>query len=132
MTQAEAIRLVAVLAASFRQDVTDETAVLWANDLIPFELTDGLEAADITRKTSVFMPSLAEFLAIMRDCRNSRLETRALPSVGKCCDDQGFGHFYRDHADDAMRERVKALLKVPTDRRKDTTILEAFAEIVGR
>lgn len=132
MTSAEAVRLIAVLASSFRQDISDETAVLWAKDLVAFELSDGLEAADICRQTAVFMPSLAEFLALVRDCRNTRISNiRELPGSGSnCCDGEGFGHFYRNHADEDMRERVRALLQMPK-RRRDTTILEAFAKVVG-
>lgn len=132
MNQGEAIRVVAMLAAGFRQDVTDETAVLWARDLVPFDLTDALEAADIARQTSVFMPSAMEFVALVRDCRNVRVleETKALPSVPiGCCDGQGFGHFYREHASEEMKGRVRKLLEAPK-RRRDTTILEAFATVV--
>ena len=132
MNQGEAIRVVAMLAAGFRQDVTDETGVLWARDLVPFDLTDALEAADIARQTSVFMPSAMEFVALVRDCRNVRVleETKALPQAKHgCCDGEPFAHFYQVHASDEWKGRIRALLESQPGRR-DTTILEAFATVV--
>lgn len=82
MKPSEAARLVAVLAAYWPgTDVRDETAQLWENELLPFEITDGMEAARLFGRSGMFMPSLAEFLDGIRECRNDRLreERAALP-----------------------------------------------------
>lgn len=81
-------------------------------------------------------PQTADLKAALREVQAERtLETPALPSfdgVPPCCRRQGFGHFYRDHADDAMRERVQALLVIPERARPETIVIrEAFARIVG-
>jgi hypothetical protein len=135
MTSAEAIRLIAVLASYFRQEVSDETAVLWSKDLVSFYLDDGLEAAELAGKTQVYMPNLAEFLALIRDVRNTRIvmDRLELPSnVPDCCKDQPFAHWYQTHADDDMKARVQALLVVPPRARPETIVIrEAFARVVG-
>lgn len=80
-------------------------------------------------------PQTADLKATLREVMHERtLETPALPAhTGEdCCRGQGFGHFYRDHADDAMRARVDALLVVPKRARPETiAIHEAFARVVG-
>lgn len=79
-------------------------------------------------------PQTADLKATLREVQHERDLTRpALPAhLGdKCCIGQGFGHFYRDHADDEMRSRVDALLTEPKDKRADTTIRSAFAEMIG-
>ena len=133
MTQADAIRLVNVLGSYFRQEIAEETAVLWAKELLAWELSDGLEAAELAGKTQVYMPTLAEFLAMVRDVRNVRVVMRPeLPSVGECCRGQGFGHFYRDHASKADRGRVDALMAKAKANPKphQRVILEAFLKAV--
>lgn len=135
MTDADAIRLVQMLAAAFRQDVSEETAIQWAADLREFELSDGLEAVSLARQTQVYMPSLAELRAIIRDCRNVRVVMRpALPSVQSCCQGQWFGHFYRDHATETQRASVDALIAKAKDapKKDERVVLEAFLELVGR
>jgi len=81
-------------------------------------------------------PQTADLKATLIEVTNERtLHTPALPpfdGVPMCCRNMGFGHFYRDHADGQMRARVDALLQIPKDKRRDTTILRSFAEIVGR
>lgn len=138
MTHDEAVELIAVLASYFRQEVSDETAVLWSRELVPFDLQDGLEAAEIFGKAQKFMPDLATLLAYIRDIRNTRLlaETPSLMSGPDCCEGQTFGHFYRDHAPDHRgedwRPRVDALLQMPKRYRADrVAIREAFARMVG-
>lgn len=106
MTVAEAIRLVAVLGASFRQDVSEETAVLWAQDLVPYDLTDGVEAADIARRTSIYMPSVAEFLALVRDCRNTRVAERALPAQSSGQEGVSFRDWWETQ-DEEMQARFR-------------------------
>ena len=134
MTTADAIRLVRMLAAAFRQEVPEETAVQWAADLTEYELSDGLEAVELARQTQVYMPSLAELRSFIRDIRNTRVVMRpALPSVGACCDGQGFGHAYRDHFNDDQRaahDRLIAEAKThpPKDRR---AVLEGYLKLVG-
>lgn len=80
-------------------------------------------------------PQTADLKAALREVQHERaLETPALPAyTGEdCCRGQGFGHFYRDHADDAMRARVDALLVVPKRAKPETIALaEAFARVVG-
>ena len=135
MTDADAIRLVRMLAAAFRQDVPEETALQWAADLREFELSDGLEAVELARQTQVYMPSLAELRALIRDCRNVRVVTRpALPEMASCCQGQWFGHAYRDHFTDAQREQVDGLIAKAKDapKRDERVILEAFLELVGK
>lgn len=135
MTHDQAVELIAVLASYFRQEVSDETAVLWSKELAPFDLEDGLEAAELAGKTQIYMPNLAEFLGLIRDIRNTRIvmDRLELPSnVPECCRGQGFGHFYRDHADEDIKARVRTLLQIPKRLHHDeSVILEAFARIVG-
>lgn len=82
MTEPEALRLVAMLTSYFRQELSDETAMLWAHELVAYEIRDGMEAAQILGTAGRFMPSLAEFVDAIRDCRNVRLrrEAPALPA----------------------------------------------------
>jgi hypothetical protein len=80
MRQAEALRLVAMLASEFRTEVSDETGILWARQLMPYELEDGLEAVDILAKGTAFMPQGPKpLLDLIKDIRTQRLQQRALP-----------------------------------------------------
>lgn len=81
MTNAEALQLVAVLTAYYRQEIADETAMLWARELTSFEVEDGMEAAHILGTSGRFLPPLADYLDTIRECRNDRLkrERLALP-----------------------------------------------------
>jgi hypothetical protein len=82
MTQAEALRLVAMLASEFRTEVSDETGILWARQLMPYDLEDGLEAVDILAKGTAFMPQGPKpLLDLMKDIRLQRLGRKALPSM---------------------------------------------------
>jgi hypothetical protein len=81
-------------------------------------------------------PQTADLKATLREVQAERVrETPVLLSyegVPPCCRGQGFGHWYRDHADDDMRARVDALLVIPPRARPETIVLrEAFARVVG-
>lgn len=78
MTNAEALQLVAVLTAYYRQELADETAMLWARELTEFQIEDGMEAAHILGISGRFMPPLVDFLDTIRDCRNDRLKRERL------------------------------------------------------
>jgi hypothetical protein len=82
MTQAEALRLVAMLASEFRTEVSDETGILWARQLMPFDIQDGLEAVDILAKGTAFMPQGPKpLLDLIKDIRITRLRQRELPAM---------------------------------------------------
>jgi hypothetical protein len=80
MRQSEAAMLVAELAAYWPSSkVTTETSELWESALAPYDIEDGREAVQLLGVTRIYMPSLAEFSAVIRDCRNVRVANRALP-----------------------------------------------------
>lgn len=80
MTNAETLRVIAVLTAYFRQELSDETAVLWAQELTDYEVVDGLEAARYCGTSNRFMPSLREFTDAILAARYARLsKTATLP-----------------------------------------------------
>lgn len=136
MKQSEAVRVVHALAAAFRSELPEETVVIWARQLMPFDVADGLEAVEILSTTQAFMPSSTKLLLdMMADIRRVRGErTPALPDVREgCCRGQWFGHAYREHFNDREREQAdkliaKAKSNPPMDRR---VVLEAFLKLVG-
>lgn len=72
MTQPEALRIVAMLTAYHRQELSNETALLWAQEIVEFELEDAMEATRLLGIAVKFMPSLATFIEAIRECRNER------------------------------------------------------------
>lgn len=76
MTNADALRVIAMLTAYFRQDLSDETAALWSNELLRYDVRDGIEAAKLLGAHRKFMPSLAEFVEGIRECVRDRDATR--------------------------------------------------------
>lgn len=80
MTDADALRVVAALTAYFRQELSNETAVLWAEAARGYDLQDGLHAAREFGLQAQFMPSLAQFLQTIEDTERLRRhnETPAL------------------------------------------------------
>jgi hypothetical protein len=81
-------------------------------------------------------PQTADLKAALTEVAGERaLQVPALPSVDgvpPCCRGQGAGHWYREHADDVMRERTKKLLAIEKrSRGRDRTIQMAFARMVG-
>lgn len=112
MTDAESLRLVAMLTSYFRQELSDETAVLWARELRSFEPVDGMEAAQILGTMGRFMPSLAEFVDAVRDCRNQRLK-REVPALPPSHDYRGrpytLAEHLATHPDDDAKVRGLAL-----------------------
>jgi hypothetical protein len=77
----EAAKVVGVLAAYFPgARLGEETVTLWAREVQAFEFADGVEAAEVLGTFKDRLPSLAEFVASVQDCRNARLAKRpALP-----------------------------------------------------
>jgi hypothetical protein len=84
MTLSDALRLVAVLGDYYRQGLTEKTAALWARELVPFEIEDGLEAVTILGTAGRVMPTLRDLIDTVRECRNDRRrrERTALPGEG--------------------------------------------------
>lgn len=110
MTNAEALRVVAMFAAYFRQELSDETAVLWAKEMVPFELADAMEAARVLGLVGGFNFTISALVDATRDERNVRVsaERKALPSPAyNTSDFCTMTEFLRTHPD--MRERVKRL-----------------------
>lgn len=107
MTDADALRVVAVLTSYFRQELSDETAVLWARSLRPYEVEDAQEAAVVLGQGLRFMPALAEFVIAVQECRTDRLERqrRGLPEPTRLY--YPLALFLHEHP--VMGERVKAL-----------------------
>lgn len=101
MTHDQAVELIAVLASYFRQEISDETAMLWARELAHFEIEDGLEAAELAGKALRFMPSLKEFCDLIADCRRHRTPALAEAQGWGI----GFGEWYAMQ-DGAMKARV--------------------------
>jgi hypothetical protein len=104
VTDAEALRVVALLTAYFRQELSEETAVIWARELRDYEMVDGQEAARLHGTHDRFMPSLADFVGQIVACRNERVrrETPALPAPK---DAVSWPDFLAAHPD--IRERAK-------------------------
>ena len=109
MTDGEALRIVAMLTSYFRQELSDQTAALWAQEIRHYEVEDALEATEILGTHLRFMPSLADFSATIADCRNTRLknderlELVDIDTTQYC----SFAEFLRDFPE--WRERVLAL-----------------------
>jgi hypothetical protein len=81
VTQTEALRLVGMLSAAFRTQVSEETGILWARQLMPYALADGLEAVDILAKGTAFMPQGPKpLLDLIRDIGNQRAQRIQLPA----------------------------------------------------
>lgn len=108
MTKPDALRLIAALAAYWRADVPDETAALWANTLVEYEVGDGLEAAELLGRSGRFFPSLRDFVDTIRDCRNTRLRNESRPALPEGPTEyMSFAEFLNRNPDWA--ERVKKL-----------------------
>lgn len=112
MTSAEAVRLIAMLGAYYSREIGEDTAGLWAQSLVEFEVQDGMEAVHILGAGGRFLPSLADLTDTIRECRNDRL-LAARSALPVASDGRGvtLGAFLRDNPD--MAERVKALDDVP-------------------
>lgn len=108
MTNAEALRVVAMFAAYFRQELSDETAVLWAQEMTPFELQDAMEAARVLGLVGGFNFTISSLVDSTRDERDHRLteERKALPP-GAHPAYYPFSQFLAENPD--MERRVRAL-----------------------
>jgi hypothetical protein len=111
---------------------------MYALALSDFPPEVGAEAIDRMRKRIPYRqgPQTADLKATLNEVMGERtLATPALPSfdgVPACCRNQGFGHFYRDHADEDIKARVDKLLEMPKRLRVDEGVIrEAFARVVG-
>jgi hypothetical protein len=115
MNSSEALRVVAVLAAGHNVEIADETAVLWANDLLGHDVPDALEACTISRTTQKFL-DWATYMAFVRDCRRQRLGEAEQPMLG-----EGDGPSMQEwvQANPEWRERVEAFTKKATGRREE-------------
>lgn len=83
MTQPEALRLVGMLFGYFpsAKELSKETVALWANDLLAYEVVDGMEAAHTFGTMNRYPPSLADYIEGIKDERQHRLaQTPALLS----------------------------------------------------
>jgi hypothetical protein len=80
---AEALKQLAILASYRRVELSDQTAVLWAESISEFEFVDIAEAVQLLGEGSAYMPTLPDLRDTIRECRNDRLrksERRALES----------------------------------------------------
>lgn len=82
MRESEAVRVTTALGAYFGRDLPEDQLALWARELTPYGIEDGLEAARLLGSASRFMPSLREFIDAIREVRSDRLRAnqRALPT----------------------------------------------------
>ena len=121
MTKPEALRLVAMLTAYFRQELSDETAALWANEIQTHTLEDGMEATQLLGSHMRFMPSLMGFVQGIRECYRDRMiaERNALPAPSGSMTFTAFLHHNPE-----MRERVAALGDKRHDRREGRPVVE--------
>ena len=115
MTEAEGLRLVAMLTAYFRQELSEHTGALWARELGSYELEDGMEAAQILGTSGKFMPALSEFIATIEDCARVRRASYVVPVLPEGGDvvpprsypPMSFEQFLRTHPE--YRERTRKL-----------------------
>jgi hypothetical protein len=122
MRESEAIRVVSMLGAAFNRDLGEDTMVLWARSLTDCEMVDAVEAIEVAMQAGRFLPSLAELLDLIRDCRNTRLKnaTPALPPSRP-----GRVYTLAEHLATHPEDRERALALSP-----DTLMGFTFAEIV--
>jgi hypothetical protein len=123
--------------------LTDEGDLTTRGTMFALALTDhsGEVAAEAIRRLRERFPyrtgpQTADLKAALREVQGEwTLQTPALPAfdgVPGCCRNQGFGHFYRDHADEDIKARVDKLLEMPKRVRPDEGVIrEAFARVVG-
>lgn len=115
MTESEGLRLIAMLTAYFRQELSEHTGSLWARELAPFALEDGMEAAQILGTSGQFMPALSEFIAAIENCARVRRASYVVPVLPEGGDvvpshsypPMSFEQFLRTHPE--YRERARKL-----------------------
>lgn len=135
MRDSDAIRACAVLFAYFpRKDASDippETLKLWAKEIVPYDLGDALEASETLGTMGRFMPSLAEFVDTIRDCRNARMvrDQKALPRGQTEFGNITFGEWLRTVATE--KEKAIAARCLPSSFRREFGQEIADAEGVG-
>jgi hypothetical protein len=105
MTPAESVRLVAMLGAYFGREIDAETAALWTQTLVGFELVDGMDAVQLLGATSRRFPTLADLSDTIREFRADRL--KSLPKTSVLPPRYTLSQFLSDHPD--MRKRFEAL-----------------------
>jgi hypothetical protein len=124
MNLSEAARLIHLFSEYWPSaPLTKENVALWARAIDRYDPTDVAEAAALLGESRQWMPSLAEFIEGIKECRRDRLmaEAKARPVLTPSTDDMNepcsFAEFLRDFPE--WRERVLALgdKQTPEDRR---------------
>ena len=129
MKASEATRLVDMLSAYWPSaEMPDETAVLWSRELLPHDAEDVMEAIEIIGPRRQWMPSLAELMGVVRECRTDRLaqQARALPAKH---DALSFAEFLNLNPE--WKERVLALdTRDPFQPKQRSLMSAAFGRLL--
>lgn len=131
MTLSEAIRLVHLFSEYWPSaEMTEESAALWARDLQRYDPMDVAEAAALLGESRQWMPSLAEFIAGVKECRRDRLrlaeQELVLPAK---TDAVSFAEFLRDNPE--WKERVLAMdTRDPFNPKRRSLMSETFTRLL--
>lgn len=112
MTDAEALRLVAFLAAYFNQELAEETAALWAVELVRFPQEVGAQAVQEVCRGLQWMPQNINPVVNQAISIMARQERRLPEPEGI-----SFGEFL-DGADESVRERARRVLPLFFNRKE--------------
>lgn len=114
MTLSEAARLVHMFKQFWPSaSMPKETAALWAHEIQRYDPMDVAEAAGLLGESRQWMPSLAEFIEGIKECRRDRLGAEA-PAELPHPDDLSFAEFL--HRNPEWAERVKTIAEKLTSK----------------
>lgn len=131
MTLSEAARLVKLFAQFWPSaSMPKETAALWAREIQRYDPMDVAEAAALLGESRQWMPSLAEFIAGVKECRRDRLrlaeQELVLPAK---TDAVSFAEFLRDNPE--WKERVLAMdTRDPFNPKRRSLMSETFTRLL--
>ena len=114
MTDAEALRLVAFLAAYFNTELAEETAALWAVELVRFPQEVGTQAVQEVCRGLQWMPHNINPVVNQAISIRSRQERRLPEPEGTFV---SFDEFL-DGADESVRERARRVLPLYFNRKE--------------
>ena len=112
MTDAEALRLVAFLAAYFNQELAEETAALWAVELVRFPQEVGAQAVQEVCRGLQWMPQNINPVVNQAVGILDRSERRLPEGDGISFDE------FLDGADESWSERARRVLPLYFSRKE--------------
>jgi hypothetical protein len=110
MEHSQALEVMTVLADYYGKEMSESQATLWGVELLAFDERDAMAAARVAGTFYKFMPSLAEFILLMKDESKARRQAalgRQLEGMAWDAPYTGPIDKYHSPADDGLSEHER-------------------------